>query len=67
LVVVHCNLDETPEKLVKRLSESNLPKLWIPDSRDFLQVDVLPTLANGKLDLRKIRELVLQDSSSRTS
>lgn len=66
LVVVHSNLDVTPEKLVKRLSESNLPKLWIPDSRDFVRVDALPTLANGKLDLRKIRDIV-QDKSNRTS
>lgn len=67
LVVVYCGLGKTPEELVKCLAQSNLPKLWIPDSRDFVRVEVLPTLANGKLDLRKIRSIVLQDNDNRTS
>jgi acyl-[acyl-carrier-protein]-phospholipid O-acyltransferase/long-chain-fatty-acid--[acyl-carrier-protein] ligase len=67
LVVAYCSLDISPEKLVNQLRASDLPRLWIPDSSDFVRVSNLPTMANGKLDLRKIREIAIQSKASRTS
>ncbi len=39
-----------------RLIEAGLPTLWIP--RQFKQVDKIPLMATGKLDIRGCRELV---------
>jgi acyl-[acyl-carrier-protein]-phospholipid O-acyltransferase/long-chain-fatty-acid--[acyl-carrier-protein] ligase len=38
------------------LSESGLPKLWIPKQRDLRRIDELPTLGTGKLDMRRLKE-----------
>jgi acyl-[acyl-carrier-protein]-phospholipid O-acyltransferase/long-chain-fatty-acid--[acyl-carrier-protein] ligase len=44
-----------PRELWQRLSETNLPALWIPKRDDIFQVERLPLLGTGKLDLRAIR------------
>jgi acyl-[acyl-carrier-protein]-phospholipid O-acyltransferase/long-chain-fatty-acid--[acyl-carrier-protein] ligase len=41
----------TPLELWQRLSETNLPKLWLPKRENVYLVDSLPTLGTGKLDL----------------
>jgi acyl-[acyl-carrier-protein]-phospholipid O-acyltransferase/long-chain-fatty-acid--[acyl-carrier-protein] ligase len=51
----------TPAELWKRLSETDLPKLWLPKRENLYPVDSLPQLGTGKLDLRavKVRAQVL--------
>jgi acyl-[acyl-carrier-protein]-phospholipid O-acyltransferase/long-chain-fatty-acid--[acyl-carrier-protein] ligase len=44
-----------PRELWQRLSQTNLPALWIPKREDIFQVPSLPLLGTGKLDLRAIR------------
>jgi acyl-[acyl-carrier-protein]-phospholipid O-acyltransferase/long-chain-fatty-acid--[acyl-carrier-protein] ligase len=62
LVALYTRPDLAPEDLWRRLSESDLPRLWLPKRENFYQVDSLPMLGTGKLDLRgvkaKARELV---------
>jgi len=43
--------------LVSKLNQLALPKLWLPRQADFIAVDRLPILGNGKLDLRSIKAL----------
>jgi acyl-[acyl-carrier-protein]-phospholipid O-acyltransferase / long-chain-fatty-acid--[acyl-carrier-protein] ligase len=57
LVVIHTALD--PRSAVRALGESGIPKLWIPGAEDFVQVDALPLLGTGKLDLKALRALAL--------
>ena len=57
LIVVHVDLGQTPAEICRKLGSSDLPKLWIPDSADFILVDALPILGTGKLDLRMLREI----------
>jgi acyl-[acyl-carrier-protein]-phospholipid O-acyltransferase/long-chain-fatty-acid--[acyl-carrier-protein] ligase len=45
-----------PEQVWQGLSESALPKLWIPKQRDLRRIDELPTLGTGKIDLRRLKE-----------
>ena len=40
-----------------RLRERGLPNLWVPDKRDCHCVPEFPSLATGKLDLRRLGEL----------
>jgi acyl-[acyl-carrier-protein]-phospholipid O-acyltransferase/long-chain-fatty-acid--[acyl-carrier-protein] ligase len=45
-----------PELVWQGLSESGLPKLWIPKARDLKRIDELPLLGTGKLDMRRLKE-----------
>lgn len=60
LVVLHTDLGASVDDLLKRLRESNLPKLWLPRKENFFAVDALPVLGTGKLDLQKIKEIAKQ-------
>ncbi len=51
LVALYTRPDLTPHELWQRLSETSLPKLWLPKRENVYQVDALPTLGTGKLDL----------------
>ncbi len=44
-----------PDSLVKAMREKGIPNLWIPRSENFIQVDSLPMLGSGKLDLAALR------------
>ena len=57
-----------PRELWQRLSQTNLPALWIPKREDMFQVPDLPLLGTGKLDLRAIRAQAvrLTESCERT-
>ncbi len=60
LVVVYTNLPTSTEELCQKLQESSLPRLWLPTPADFVQVDALPVLGTGKLDLRQLRAIAEQ-------
>lgn len=60
LVVVSSKLPYTPREIVKRLTESSVSRLWIPDAGDFIKLDALPVLPSGKIDLQKIKKLVAE-------
>ena len=57
LVVLHRKLKKTPEELCQGLSEEGLPNLYIPSTNSFFQVDELPLLGTGKLDLKSIKQM----------
>ncbi len=57
LIVLHTKIDQTPDELCKGLNDAGLPNLFIPSPDSFLEVDDLPILGTGKLDLKRIREL----------
>jgi acyl-[acyl-carrier-protein]-phospholipid O-acyltransferase/long-chain-fatty-acid--[acyl-carrier-protein] ligase len=56
LVVLHTELGVPVDELLKRLRDSGLPKLWVPRKENFFQVQALPILGSGKLDLRTVKE-----------
>lgn len=56
LVVVHRKLPVSVDKLLERLRASGLPNLWVPGREAFVEVDQIPILGTGKLDLRKLKE-----------
>jgi acyl-[acyl-carrier-protein]-phospholipid O-acyltransferase/long-chain-fatty-acid--[acyl-carrier-protein] ligase len=57
LVVLHTRLGLTAEELCRRLAAGSLPRLWIPAADSFVEVEALPTLGTGKLDLRGLRRI----------
>ena len=57
LVVLHTQIDQTPDAICKQLAETGLPNLWIPSVDSFLHVDAIPLLGTGKLDLKGMSDL----------
>lgn len=57
LIVFHKPLGCGIEPVVAKLRESGLPNLWLPDTGSFVQVDEIPLLGTGKLDLKAIKVL----------
>jgi acyl-[acyl-carrier-protein]-phospholipid O-acyltransferase/long-chain-fatty-acid--[acyl-carrier-protein] ligase len=55
-----------PETLWSRLCETNLPKLWIPKRDSVHQVEAIPLLGTGKVDLRAVKALALEMTSGAT-
>ena len=41
--------------LLKKVHESGLPKLWIPDKSNFHRVEEFPLLGSGKVDFQKLK------------
>jgi acyl-[acyl-carrier-protein]-phospholipid O-acyltransferase/long-chain-fatty-acid--[acyl-carrier-protein] ligase len=67
LVALYTRLDLEPGELWKRLSETGLPRLWLPKREDIYQVESLPMLGTGKLDLRGVKEMVYRALRTSTS
>ncbi len=59
LVVVHTHLNKSPDELCKGMQEEGLPNIFIPSPDSFLEVDELPLLGTGKLDLKSVRKIAL--------
>ena len=65
LVAFYTNPGLTPAELWQKVSESELPKLWVPKRENFYLVESLPTLGTGKLDLRGLKALAQQQVAAR--
>lgn len=64
LVVLHTLAPEALKPVLEKLAKSDLPNLWLPRANQFFQVDELPHLGSGKLDLRRVHEIAQEKSSA---
>ncbi|MCL2389875.1 MAG: AMP-binding protein, partial [Endomicrobia bacterium] len=48
----------------KLKDECNLPNLWIPKKENYYKVEEFPMMGNGKIDLKKIKQMALSLSSN---
>ncbi len=60
LVVLHLATTKSIESLCKGLKEAGLPNLFIPSQDSFLEVDEIPMLGTGKLDLKRAKEIAAE-------
>jgi acyl-[acyl-carrier-protein]-phospholipid O-acyltransferase/long-chain-fatty-acid--[acyl-carrier-protein] ligase len=60
LIVLHRKLNCNVDVLVKELSDTGLPNLWIPDKSSFIEVAEIPVLGTGKLDLKRVKDQALE-------
>ncbi|MCX7885680.1 MAG: acyl-[ACP]--phospholipid O-acyltransferase [Verrucomicrobiae bacterium] len=60
LAVLHTLSEEKLAQVLGKLAECDLPNLWKPEPANFIRVEALPVLGNGKLDLRTIKKLAQQ-------
>ena len=56
LIVLHRPSDVTADQAREKLREAGLPNLFIPSVDGFFEVDEIPLLGTGKLDLKSARE-----------
>lgn len=64
LIVLHTALRKSPSEYIQGLSAAGLPNLYIPTANAFYQVESLPLLGTGKLDLKAMREVAEQRARS---
>ncbi|HEY0701623.1 MAG TPA: AMP-binding protein [Candidatus Acidoferrales bacterium] len=62
LVVLHTMTPEEVKPVIEKLGNSDLPNLWVPRANQYFQVEELPHLGSGKLDLRRIHEIAKEKS-----
>lgn len=55
--VLHTALLTNPQKVIDDLRKTDIPRILIPSASDFICIDELPVLPNGKLNLRKLNEI----------
>ncbi len=60
LIVLHTELEKTPQEICEHLATLGLPNLWIPSPDNFLLVEQIPLLGTGKLDLRGLADVAKQ-------
>jgi acyl-[acyl-carrier-protein]-phospholipid O-acyltransferase / long-chain-fatty-acid--[acyl-carrier-protein] ligase len=65
LVVIHTALDRSPDELVKELAKAGLPRLFIPSPVDFYEIDTMPLIGIGKVDLEAINRFAQQATAGR--
>ncbi|MDA7978345.1 MAG: MFS transporter [Pirellulales bacterium] len=59
LVVVHTKHDKSAGDICRELSSSGLPRVFIPSPDSFIEVEVIPVLGTGKLDMRSLRKIAM--------
>ena len=59
LIVLHTALEYTPSELCNKLAQMGMPKLWIPSPDSFCEVEELPILGSGKLDLKALKNIAM--------
>ena len=60
IVVLHTGLSMPPDQIRRHLINEGLPPLWIPSADSFYQVDAIPILGTGKLDLKRVKDLAME-------
>ncbi len=57
LVAFYTRVEITSDQLWDRLSQSELPRLWLPRREHLIAIEAIPSLGTGKVDLRQLRLL----------
>jgi acyl-[acyl-carrier-protein]-phospholipid O-acyltransferase / long-chain-fatty-acid--[acyl-carrier-protein] ligase len=61
LVVLHTDLEQEPTEICRKLAAAGLPPLWIPSADSFRRVELIPLLGTGKLDLKRLKEVAIEE------
>ena len=57
IVVLYKSMVIPPEEVREAMMNEGLPNLWIPALQNFRQVDAIPLLGTGKLDLAAVKKM----------
>ncbi|QDU61017.1 Bifunctional protein Aas [Planctomycetes bacterium Pan216] len=59
LLVLHTKWEKPIEEVWQRLRESDVPSLWVPARTAFHEIEELPVLGSGKLNLKQVKQIAL--------
>ncbi|MCK5000373.1 MAG: AMP-binding protein, partial [Anaerohalosphaera sp.] len=59
LVVLYLPAAGNADKLHEIMTQSDVPNMWKPRKTSYVQIDKMPLLGSGKLDLASIRQIAL--------
>ena len=60
LIVLHKPFKKPISLVLTELQQAGLPNLWIPSTDSFLELENIPLLGTGKLDLKAVKETALE-------
>ncbi len=63
LIVLHTPTSKSVETIREQLRGAGLPNLFIPGNDGFIEVEAIPLLGTGKLDLKGAKDMALQQTS----
>jgi len=64
LVVLHLPTSRDPFDVGQKLAESGLPNLWIPSPDSFFEIEEIPVLGSGKLDLKRLGDVAREKAAA---
>ena len=62
LIVLYVDLPVQVNDIITKMRDTGLPNLWIPKAKDFYKIDEIPVLGTGKTDLKKVRDLAVENT-----
>lgn len=57
IIVLHVPLSVSPEEICKQMHGEGIPNLWVPLAQNFREIERIPILGTGKMDLHGIKEI----------
>ena len=63
LIVLHTKVQKSVDQMQEALKSEGLPNIFIPTADSFFEVESLPILGTGKLDLKGIKDLAAELTS----
>ena len=60
LIVLHLPTTKDLDDVRRKLSDAGLPNLFIPSRDSFYEIEQIPMLGTGKLDLKRAKELAAE-------
>lgn len=63
LIILHKRLHKAVPTIIDELAKEGLPNLWIPSNDAFIEVEEIPLLGTGKLDLRGMKQMALEKTA----
>jgi acyl-[acyl-carrier-protein]-phospholipid O-acyltransferase/long-chain-fatty-acid--[acyl-carrier-protein] ligase len=59
IMVLYVEAAGNPKQLYQQLADTDLPNLWKPRAENYIEIESMPMLGSGKLDLKTIKQLAL--------
>lgn len=66
LAVLHTLDEQRIPQLITKAAASGLPNLFVPSRSHFIKVDALPVLGTGKLDLRALKRIAMEQLAGKS-
>jgi acyl-[acyl-carrier-protein]-phospholipid O-acyltransferase/long-chain-fatty-acid--[acyl-carrier-protein] ligase len=63
LVVLYLSEAGKPDKLQKIIADSDLPNIWKPKRKNYIEVSEIPRLGSGKVNISKLKQIALEAKS----